>query len=60
MEDANYFTPTPTLTIHQANRYPQIVKWLIQQVFGGTTFLACARIFAQPGKAVPPVRKTCG
>jgi hypothetical protein len=28
--------------------------------FGGTGFLACARIFAQPGKAVPPIRKTFG
>jgi hypothetical protein len=31
-----------------------------QEVFGGTGFLSGARIFAQPGKAVPPVRKIYG
>jgi hypothetical protein len=29
-------------------------------VLGGTGFLACGRIFAPPGKAVPPVKKLVG
>jgi hypothetical protein len=40
--------------------YPYVAKWLIQQVFGGTGFQPVRGIFAQPGKAVPPGRKTYG
>jgi hypothetical protein len=32
---------------------------LDHQVFGDTGFQACAGVVAQPGKAVPLVRKTC-
>jgi hypothetical protein len=52
--------PFPAIPSQQAKHYPKVGTWLIHQVFGGTGFLSCAGIFAQPGMAVPPVRKTCG
>jgi hypothetical protein len=44
--------------------YPQIrKKWSLSRlkaIFGGTGFPACTGFSAQPGKAVPPIKKLVG